>query len=451
MNTTIKKTVAAALSFAFITSSVTMLSTSSAYASANADNINVGPSVLTSSVYDGTKVYYGNYNGSPVIYNVLNADDSSALLNSETTLFDMAFSSNNKNPEQPAKNAWPGSDIQKLLNGDTFYLNTDVFSPTEQSAIMSTEHQAETYTTVSSHKDYAATDNIFLLSVKEADTYYGSDDASKVKTDENGDPTAWWLRTSPNSVTSGAMGRAIWTDGSLTSRSLTTANTGVSPAFNIDLSNVAFVTSPSADKENFSAVTDDSSTDTWELTFTASDSTMDATASIKDSKITVEHKAASEVLENATQVSCAIFDKNNNLLYYGAINTDENATSSVFELPDGIDEKNISLYVFAEDVNDGLGSDYISSLGDPVTLDVISDNASDQANDNSYIADTSDDSAVNNNDGTINDNTDSDDTAKTSGDDPVKTSDDFAMAVVLSMLLIGGAGCALSLKKKSYK
>lgn len=407
--------------------------------------------MLTSSVYNGTKVYYGNYNGSPVIYNVLNADDSSALLNSETTLFDMAFSSSNKNPEQPAKNAWPGSNIQKLLNGDTFYLNTDVFSPTEQSAIMSTEHQAETYTTVSSHKDYAATDNIFLLSVKEADTYYGNDDASKVKTDENGDPAAWWLRTSPNSVASGAMGRAIWTDGTLSSRSLTTADTGVSPAFNIDLANVAFVTSPSADKENFSAVTDDSSTDTWELTFTASDSAMDAAASIKDNKITVEHKAASEVLENATQVSGAIFDKNNNLLYYGAINADENATSSVFELPDGIDAENISLYVFAEDVNDGLGSDYISALGDPVTLNVISDDTSDQDNNNSDIADTSDGSVANDNNGTVNDNTDSNDTTKINGGDPVKTSDDFAMAVALSMLLIGGAGCALSLKKKSCK
>lgn len=46
---------------------------------------------------------------------------------------------------------------------------------------------------------------------------------------------------------------------------------------NIDLSKVAFVTSPTADKEALSAVTSDSSS-TWELTLTASDSTMEATA-----------------------------------------------------------------------------------------------------------------------------------------------------------------------------
>ena len=73
------------------------------------------------------------------------------------------------------------------------------------------------------------------------------------------------------------MGRAIWTNGALSSQKLDNDNVGISPAFNIDLSKVAFVTSPTADKEALSAVTSDSSS-TWELTLTASDSTMEATA-----------------------------------------------------------------------------------------------------------------------------------------------------------------------------
>lgn len=40
---------------------------------------------------------------------------------------------------------------------------------------------------------------------------------------------------------------------------------------------------------------------------------------------------------------------------------------------------------------------------------------------------------------------------KDSENDPVKTSDDFAMAVALTLLVAGGAGCAALLKKKYIK
>lgn len=141
---TIKKTVASALSFALIASSAAMINTEAASAATETNKFNVGGSILTTSAYNGTKVYYGQYSGSPVIYNVLNADGNSALLNSEATLFDMPFSGSNKNPNQEAKNAWPGSNIQILLNGDEFYANANVFSSAEKNAILSTEHQAET-------------------------------------------------------------------------------------------------------------------------------------------------------------------------------------------------------------------------------------------------------------------------------------------------------------------
>lgn len=244
---TIKKTVASALSFALIASSAAMINTEAAYAATETDNFNVGGSILTTSAYNGTKVYYGQYNGSPVIYNVLNADGNSALLNSETTLFDMPFSGSSKNPNQEAKNAWPGSNIQILLNGYEFYANANVFSSAEKNAILSTEHQAETYTT--SNKDYETTDNVFLLSINEANNYYGSDNDSKIKTDSQGQATKWWLRTSPTAAFLQAQGRAISDNGTLVSQVLTNDNVGVSTAFNIDLSKVAFVTSPTAIKK----------------------------------------------------------------------------------------------------------------------------------------------------------------------------------------------------------
>ena len=56
----------------------------------------------------------------------------------------MPFSGSSKNPNQEAKNAWPGSNIQIMLNGDEFYASANVFSSAEKNAILSTEHQAET-------------------------------------------------------------------------------------------------------------------------------------------------------------------------------------------------------------------------------------------------------------------------------------------------------------------
>lgn len=462
---TIKKTVASALSFALIASSAAMINTEAAFAATETDNFNVGSSILTTSAYNGTKVYYGQYNGSPVIYNVLNADGNSALLNSETTLFDMPFSGSSKNPNQEAKNAWPGSNIQILLNGDEFYANANVFSSAEKNAILSTEHQAETYTT--SNKDYETTDNVFLLSINEANNYYSSDNDSKIKTDSQGQATKWWLRTSPTAAFLQAHGRAISDNGALVSQVLTNDNVGVSPAFNIDLSKVAFVTSPTADKEALSAVTSDSSS-TWELTLTASNSTLEATATAEGNNITINHKAASDVLGDATQVSAAVFDKDNNLLYYGAVNTDESATTSQFQLPDGLTTENTSIYVFAEDVNDQAGSDYISALGNPLTYandeedsDVSTDdNTGNVSGDNNSSSDNND-SAVNNDsqnsnaatsESTDNKSMGSDKGSnKVSKNDPVKTSDDFAMAAALTLLVAGGAGCAALLKKKYIK
>lgn len=54
---TIKKTVASALSFALIASSAAMINTEAASAATETDNFNVGSSILTTSAYNGTKVY----------------------------------------------------------------------------------------------------------------------------------------------------------------------------------------------------------------------------------------------------------------------------------------------------------------------------------------------------------------------------------------------------------
>ena len=210
-------------------------------------------------------------------------------------------------------------------------------------------------------------------------------------------------------------------------------------------------------------MTSDSS-NTWELTLTASDSTMEATATADGNSITVNHKAASDVLGDATQVSAAVFDKDNNLLYYGAVNTDESATTSQFQLPDGLTTENTSIYVFAEDVNDQAGSDYISALGNPLTYANDEEDSDVSTDDNTGNVSGDNNSSSDNNDSAVNDDSQNSNTAtsestndeamdsdKDSESDPVKTSDNFAIAAALTLLVTGGAGCAALLKKKYIK
>ena len=104
---------------------------------------------------------------------------------------------------------WETCSLRQWLNGT--FLN-DAFSTEEQSLIQDTYVSADVYPEYDTNPGNATTDKIFLLSINEANKYFGSDEdrmcipteyakANGAYTDnrytKNGVPTCWWWLRSP--------------------------------------------------------------------------------------------------------------------------------------------------------------------------------------------------------------------------------------------------------------
>ena len=91
--------------------------------------------------------------------------------------------------------------------------------------------------------------------------------------------------------------------------------------------------------------------------------------------IKAEHKKAEDVLTGATDVSALISTKGKEVLYYGKIDKDASvsSTSSSFIMPKELGKGSYNLYIFAEaNNNDSLKNIDISSLGEPIEIEVVS-------------------------------------------------------------------------------
>ena len=147
----------------------------------------------------GKQVYFGTYSGNPVAYRVLsapNTQESSGdylLLDCDTILKKMAFSSNNSNH-------WTDDNctVSNWMNGAEFYAGP-VFSDIERTAIAETTLKAQSeYQYIgggfrNSAEDYSATNRVFCLSAAEADGLYADDNARAKAGGSTSD--GWWLRS----------------------------------------------------------------------------------------------------------------------------------------------------------------------------------------------------------------------------------------------------------------
>lgn len=92
-------------------------------------------------------------------------------------------------------------------------------------------------------------------------------------------------------------------------------------------------------------------------------------------RIKAEHKKASDVLAGATEVSAIISTQDNEILYYGKIDSDTSvsSTSSCFIIPKELGKGSYNLYIFAEACNNASPKTVsTSSLGEPIEIEVVS-------------------------------------------------------------------------------
>ncbi|MGN0305038.1 MAG: DUF6273 domain-containing protein, partial [Lachnospiraceae bacterium] len=163
--------------------------------SINLDATKLRPGGTWSSNND--KVYFGQYDGNPLAYRVLDSSSGtqtvvdSLLLDCDSVIANQTF--NNY-----GNNKWPNSDLESWLNSNNFYGNTGVFSSVEKNAIAKTSLTAQASYSVTSAinaLDYASEDFVFVLSAKEMLNLYSN--ASERLKYYRGDTTSkdWWTRS----------------------------------------------------------------------------------------------------------------------------------------------------------------------------------------------------------------------------------------------------------------
>ena len=323
--------------------------------------------------WDGSYVYYGKYNSNSVKYRVLTK--STSEFDGETMLLDCdGILIYMQHHNSTTSYSWADSKINAWLNGNDFYNSEDVFTPQEKNAIAAST-KSDFSNDGSGRAEYATQnlsgEHAFLLDAKEvtrpsygyADNGTGADYNKK----KNGSTSWWWLRSHQENVVPNLVlsTHIIFRDSS-------SANAGVSPALNINLSSVIFSSLISGTTGSVGAA--------YKLTI--ADDNLDitpGTVTRNGTTITVPYTITGTNAANATQVSVLLLK---NQYSAGAAVTNEAGTLEIpdytylklnvssfdttgtgtFTLPDVYADKicgaDYYAYILAEDVNGTYESDY---------------------------------------------------------------------------------------------
>ena len=213
--------------------------------SAMADSAGTGITLGTGKITVGNKVWFGNNNGSPVLWRVLGSGTggSGMLLISNDTLATTMF-----NPFYTANtNQWQDSIAQTWCT--EFYDNWP--KGIEKDAILATTvNESGNYTSkkIEGHGEYVYGpaslngEHFFFLSAKEADTLFSGDDDRKA----SGESTSWWWLRSPYadiSSMAGVVAHVGWVYYIPVANSI-----DARPAFNFNLSSVLFTSEIASDQ-----------------------------------------------------------------------------------------------------------------------------------------------------------------------------------------------------------
>ena len=326
---------------------------------------------------NGTKVYYGGQ-----LFRILANINETQTLSKDAILLNYDGALDRYEAFSSDSNIWTDSNAKSYLNGDYY----QTFSSIEKSTILDTKlNGISTPYTVNevNYTDVESTNKIFILSAKEADILYANNESRSY----NGCHS--WLRSSVNDNNIGVA--TVQSPGDIKKLDeFWNPWIRISPAFNIDKSQILF-TSSSANMDKTALITKDSTsisdsfaTDkTWKLTL------LDSSKSIyiqskklvsidSNGNITIPIKYKTSNDNKVNQVSLMICDKeydapNAQILYYGKLNTtdqkqnDDGTEISVttkFELPTSLKDKTLGtdyrMYIIAECVNDSTHTDYAS-------------------------------------------------------------------------------------------
>lgn len=360
-----------------------------------------------SSAWEGSKVYFGSYGGSPILFRVLDADTTkyndahTMLLDCDMLLEKVMFYPKNY------WNDWDESSLKEWMNSDaqTGFTDSDgveipgmlhTFTGVEKDAIALSTKESEAGTDGYGWPLYLdwcplSNDKVFALDAKEV-TYppYGysstnSPAENRMKT--GAEKVIYWLRSDDREdVDHYCVGVVSDWNGRLSHICVANNVTWASPALNLSLSSVLFASASGTDKSSDLAEvgTDGVSENIWELTLLDTGKTVGITSGKcvtgRGNTITVPYTYTGT---DISQISVMITDKAYDsvdavVLYYGKLNTkdtfssDSGSGKGTFILPVGLPDT-AKIYILAEDVN---SDNYVDYASVPVLIENIEQAAS---------------------------------------------------------------------------
>ena len=345
---------------------------------------NPTPGGDASSEWEGSYVYFGTYNSTPIKFRVLQKDltaytdteSPTLFLDSDAVLKTIIFDDNSNN--------WANSDLKTYLNDNSSTGFLYGFTDLEQGAITTSKGDGGlTYDSLLTNyygAPVSVNDQVFLLDASEVmNPAYGySSYCGWVDTDGDGDwatgswgwhevanrekdgtSDSWWLR-SAYAGNPGHVGH-VDHDGTLSRFVVGYVFFGVAPALNINQESIIFSTAVAGETNAYKLTLSDSN-----LTIAVPDG---QELDITETTVTVPYEIGGTNAGNATRASILITDADGaNILLYKELGA-TTATSGTFDLPDGCELNgwgtDYHVYILAEDINDDKETDYVSS---PVEL-----------------------------------------------------------------------------------
>ena len=342
-----------------------------------------GTSIISSpkSTGEWDYVYYGKNNGEPVKYRVLSSNTAyyggtegthSLFLDCDNVLLKKRFDDNS--------NVWADSELKSWLNGSDFYGNDAFFTDAEKAAIMESYATNHPLTAGNGDKDVSQQtleifgnyigltgERIFVLDAEEASTdSYGhmkEGDQSKLKIaiGEN-DNTDWWLRSASNegSGYAGVVKLRSFIVGCYP-KSVTEDDGGVSPAFNVALSQIVFSTKLPDTSNEYKLTLKDSGLKVTPGTVTRNGSTV----TVNFSGVTGEPDRLFVVITNGSWSDSTGWSDGTEYKYCGKLKVSDaigTQGSGTFELPkDFTLADGLNCYLVAEKISNGKATEAASS------------------------------------------------------------------------------------------
>ncbi|MBQ5968463.1 MAG: hypothetical protein IJL60_11890 [Clostridiales bacterium] len=327
--------------------------------------------------WNGSFVYFGKYEGQPVLYRVL--DPNSNLFGSNTLFLDCDEGLYlDYFDEENQTNNWNDSDIRANLNGDSFLNKDGVFTSAEKASIAESEISGHPLTgilqsAIDTYGNYVGLDGDKVFVLDSEDTFNASygycNGCSDILGYTNyskfyeGQLYACWLRNAAGSWP--WQGTSILCAGTIpqNSRMEVYADYAVAPALNVSQDSIIFST---AIEGSYGALGSQ-----YKLTLEDPDIDLNVREfSINGDRVTFEYSLGGAHKDEVTQISYLVvkkatgFPKYDTIAAYGAVELMGTHGGS-FDLPDNLSGawgQDYFVYVLAEDINGTYETDYADKV-----------------------------------------------------------------------------------------